>query len=295
MAVHRAIGCVHGSTGIPISKCSADGNVNVYELITGASVTPGMAGGVDARPKITIESPALESLLTAFGMFGAFTNLSVYFGSMASGRLASGSVHTKVIAATGLAYMDSWNVQAGQPLLVPYTCCAASANGTTSPFVVSSNNAAPTDALVTDEAFTVGKVVVGAVTLEPFQISFNPNAQVYDDPNQGHFYPTVCSLLKYAPEFRVRVRDAEKLASITTGGVGESDVLIYLRRKSGTTGGVYADVDTKHMLITLPRAFVGPSNYGGQVTAAAEGEFVIKPAYDGTNDIVEFTADQAIA
>lgn len=257
------------------------------------------------RPTVTLTTKNIAQVLALTGASslaiktgGTYTGLEVIFAQLDDcGKIASGSVHRKIAYDFGCMFPRVLSVNAGQDAELTVEFISLSSDGATSPITIAGSQALPT--LPAVEIFAMhalnltGSISVGQKTQLSVDFGITANAMQLEDG----VYPQLMSVDQTIPRCNFTSHDVAKLDSsaIPEGGleIAHASSEIWFRKRKPDADMLYGLDAEEHLLLTMAGlAHVEDITGQGNTPAALTG--MITGEYDGTNNPVTVTLDQAI-
>ena len=251
------------------------------------------------KPAADFTSFALQDCLDQIGIAGlniaGIANGVNFYGYKREdgGSRATGSSHRKYNIKKGLIVPNRITCDHQGDARIMYNV-HMTWDGTNDPFVVTDSVAVPT-AGNDNERFTIGKIVIGSVTIEAvtsFELAFGMDVLV--EGGDSDIYDTHASITSVKPVLTLNGVDIEWLKSSNIPLAGKAathaNTTVYLRKRLQTSAGYVADATAEHIKMTI----AGLSAVDQVFNANGEASLKLAAAYDGTNVPVVITTASAI-
>jgi hypothetical protein len=143
------------------------------------------------------------------------------------------------------------------------------------------------------EQYTVGKVVIGGVTLDDVQsVQIDLNPEVKKLGGSDDVYPTCSYLQRINPRFTLTVLDARRSTAYGLRGSIITDATIYLRRMRNGSDR-FADADAVHMKWELAGSnlMAWPTQTSGPEAAESATTLQLQPIETSAQPLWTFSVD----
>lgn len=270
----------------------------IQDVMEGGSGTLDVefAAIMEAKPQLEFETTAIATALGIVGInaFAITSQCDFYFQKIAQGgTIASGSNHIKLAATAGIICPKRLTARQGDVAKLTYGFYGISTNGTTAPLTVSTGQALPTITSV-NELFTVGPASFNGTALNAVQgldLDFGMKTEIRG--SDGYAYPTFAGVVSREPKVNFSGLDLAALSTFSVNGVALTAWIAYLRKIS--EGGTrVADATAEHVKLSGTTGLLRPAGVRGATRDPLEGEWMVVPTYDGTNNIVQINTASAI-
>lgn len=289
----------NGSSTAQISSI-VDQNLDpqIEDVMEGGSGTldTEFAAVMQAKPMLEFTTTALASALAIVGLnaFAITSQTDFYFQKInQGGTIASGSNHIKVAATKGIICPKTIEAAQNEVAKIVYGFYAISTDGSTAPLAVSTGQALPTITPV-DEMFTVGPVTINGSNLAAVQrLSVDFGIQTEIVGSDGNAYPTFAGVVDRQPIITVGGLDMTALSTFNINGIALSTWKAYFR-KIAEGGTRVADGTAEHVKLSGTTGLFRPGGVRGSNRQPLEGDWQIKPTFDGTNDVIQISTGSTI-
>jgi len=286
---------INGTLISQITSQSID--LAVQSAIEGGHGThlPAFSGHMQQMPIASFTTTMVETALVLTSQALAIgTDVRLYFQKMDhGGTRASGSVHQLCTINDGIVILRNVNASQGQPATARYDIIATY-DGTNLPFAMTTAALAGTPA--TSELFTVGPAEIAGVAYDTQSIDWDTGIQEYTQHSSGGPYPLIAAVMEIRPKITVSTNDIIAATTISGDGasVGDGDCIFWLRcMQSGAIP--YANASLQHIKLQVTEGIVHFGATQADHNGPASSDIITEAVYDGSNDIVQITANQAIA
>jgi hypothetical protein len=288
-----------------ITQISLPRNVELSAEATAGSPFARFTSVRSLRPTVSFTTRNIELALALTGSTslaiktgGTYTAFEVFYAKLDDcGRIASGSVHTKLSYDLGCLVPRVLSASAGQDAELTMEFLALSSDGVTSPLTITGSQALP--ALPDDERFALGPAEFeDSVVLDRLQqlsVDFGNtiNAQQLDTG----LYPYLISVDSQIPTITFNGMGIDDFGgSVAVQGlkIEHAESLFWFRKRRSGATALFADTAEEHLKLTADGLVMidDPLSASNNAPAAISGTVTCQ--YDGTNAPIVIAADQAI-
>jgi hypothetical protein len=230
---------------------------------------------MSAQPVASFTSKDVLGCLDAFGAQdnSITTNpIVVYLQGCTSEGVRASSGNTTYAIAKGMLVIDQIPVSQGAIGTITGTIYAISADGATSPYVVTEGSESLAANTAVAEVASLGTVTINGTALnDVIGWTVNFNNQVQTVTSNGRNFPTFSNLIRHAPTIEIQTMDAGQLRTLGTSKAAKLNGTtgLVLTLKTSTSGIMTATVgNTLTIKNGLFYAASRPSGQGSLTTAS---------------------------
>lgn len=282
-----------GVTGLTVNH-----NINAMTMGHDGEVDPTFAAIMDSAPAAQIRCADVKTVIDEIPINGlALTLCNFFYQAWASkGARASGSAHLKGAATSGIAVLRRISAQHNQLAEIEAEALLLSSDGLTQPITFTDSSAlAGTVAEVAH--YTLGPVMLTvsggsatAINVQGWDLDTGINLSAISD--NGLPFPTDYSIESRDPTITIRSHELSKLAA--TGMLGAQFAIDLYLRKVTKHGTRVANATEEHIKCSIAEALLHTDNSEGSHPGAGSMSVMVKPIFDGTNDIIAFDTTSAL-
>jgi hypothetical protein len=295
------LSCIELPAGNITQITDKDIDPGVQEMLEGGAGTldTEFAAIGTQKPMISFTTTAVATALGIVGLSGyAFSSAAnFWFQKILPGGARDGTAAMKIAVPKGLVVPKTLKAtnDATKPANISYDVYAISADGTTAPISVTTGQALPSFATVS-EIFTIGPMTINStalVGLQELEMTWGMKCDSYG--GDGYAYPTFAAMihrkgLKIVP----KGYDLTAISTFSINGLALTAWKLFLRKiQSGATR--YADSALQHLKIAGTTGMFKHDKTSGSYDKEAMINHAIFPTFDGTNSVVTVTASAAIS
>jgi len=298
--VHRLYGVVLLGTDEIDQNAQVTINPGITEMLLNDGVDNNFVAVSQQDARIRVITSAVATALGIAGIGGKKVEptdeeLVMFLRKVEElGTYVSGSNHVKITGKNGLFYPQTLNADNVSGSIayefVPFW------DGTNAPLIIATGQALSGTPTI-DEAFVLGPVKINGTQLEGGQsVSIGFGIQPMVTFADGDVWPKFVAIARRQPMIRVRTVDATVLDTFGLSGTaqGETDSEIWLR--SAEKDGVrHGDGESEHIKILVDAGMITVNDLAADPNTEYAAEVVIRPTWDGTNDVLAITTGQAIS
>lgn len=284
-----------------IDGYEVNGNVQRSAEIHDGKVDPSYVATLEHKPDFTVRTKGVATLLAAIGFGGiALTDLTVHWKrGVSGGTRASGSVHAKTVATSGVAVMRPLRASHNQVVTAEFQAFLLSSTGLADPLTWTFSQALA--GTIADVAhFTLGPVYVtpsgGSRTqIEVSEWELDPGIQIEPESSDGLPFPTYAGISERKPRAMFKTMDVNHLNTVNMNGRIGSVELFLRKLAEGGAGGRVANATEEHIKITIADGLILTDRAAAELSGQSAFDMAIDATRDGTNPIVDIDFDVAIA
>lgn len=215
------------------------------------------------------------------------------------GTRATGSNHLKYTIGKGLLIPRQLSVEHRGDASLTLAMMAVS-DGTNAPVVVAGSAAVPSITAGAAEAFSIGPVSVGGVTISQITsvtIDFGINAETVGGDSE--VWDTLSWIGTLVPEITIRTNDLTAIAAASiplSGGKAATHANTSISLRGRKHASIFhADGDAEHITFTLDGlAYAEAPKEVGGATGMGEATIRLRGRYDGTNAPLTYASGQTL-
>lgn len=263
-----------------------------YSLITNnasGDPAPSFTAVMDSKPSIGWTTTEIGRVFTnvnyqtglAVGSDQTCTAADFYFSKASDrGTRQTGSTKMKVATTRGLIIPKSLSVRQGGEATVSLEYFNTTTDGTTSPWTISTGQAAGVSVPDADQKYTLGPVTINGTQVNGVQgwsIDFGIQYElVYAD---GGYYPLFCWITETHPVIKIDTNDPVNLSTFGILGTRiSSTTKLYLTKIDGASGVTrIANGSSVHVCFTAASGHCGTDGISGSNNAANTTGITITP------------------
>lgn len=281
-------------------------SMGIQDIVVAADgrVDPTFAAMAQQIPTIGFSSMHVGAILNGFpsgplsGKILTTGNvLTAYFQRVLEGGTRdSGNTAIRAVINEGLLIPRSISARLNQPAVIDIEA-HATYDGTNDPIVYTQNVAISGTPAVT-EAFMPGPVKINGTTIkavESITIDFAIRIQNLFDNDEKGYWPSHLWIVERRPTIRFTTHDMAVLSSAGLSGVaqGATDSLVYLRSMERNSVP-YTDASLEHIKFSIDDGRIKIDEIDASHPDGTMATVLIEPTYDGTNEMLASSVDQAI-
>ncbi|QDU61236.1 hypothetical protein Pan216_20900 [Planctomycetes bacterium Pan216] len=256
----------------------------------------------EVAPRLSATCSDVETFLSNVAMSGfafpqstTYTTVENYFVNLPDGGVRDATACVKGAMNKGLIVPRrlTWGLE--PPATIEFDIIATF-DGTNAPLILSVSQTMSGTPVI-GEMFRAGPVTINGTTGDSFTSgSFDFGLSEEAARAMDQIYPTRVHIQAREPEFRFPTSDLSILNTYGISGTAQSatDSVIALRHMPNRSS-VTADTEEEHITMTVDDGLIFWEEGGGSNDSDAESTVVLKPIFDGTNEMVVFATDQALS
>lgn len=259
-------------------------------------VDPKMIATMAQGGGMSFDSLDLATVLSTIDLDGFVINATntfkMYFEKYEEGGTLA-SAGELMTVNKGLAVINSINASQGSEATISVSV-VPTWDGTNDPIVNSS--AAPSGTISENIKFTLGKVKLNGSFIEPQSISLDYGYDLITRGKDGDVFPSHVGIRRRVPTITIETLDLGELTTYLNKGVPMAgDNYFFFRKLSTASVARVADATEEHIKFTINQGQIINGGAGGSKGSEATTSLILKPTWDGSNNILVYDTTAAIA
>ncbi len=272
---------------------AADGDVDVSAVALMNQISTASFTTSQVATMLT----AIDTTGAPIGTGNTYLTAELYFKKRATGNGWAGTGDMKVVINQGVIFPTTLEVSQDGNAVLGFRI-VPSWDGTNDPLSFTTSGVTLPDTSDEPELFGLGPVVVNGTTIDGLtDWSIDFGIQELTHSYDGEAWPRWAGIGSRASTARFSTLHPDELPSIIPQdgvAIAGTYVIFYLRARA--LGGTFeANATAAHGKLTIYGGVVGPDSSSGSHQEDIVNSYIVTAIKSGENEIVGFTADQAIA
>jgi hypothetical protein len=289
---------INGTTIKGIQKHSIKSGIEMFSNRAGGAPDPSFRAGKTLKPVGSLTTTDVAAVLTltsgflpvAVGTTADFYHLKKAHG----GNFAGTSVHEKHTFNDGLIIPRRLSASHGAEATIDLDVYVTW-DGSNDPWIITDNNALPSNSQVVAEKYTLGPMSLGSTLYELRELSIDTQIREFVDGHSGEAYPRFACMMERDMQVTIRSLDLSLANVIGEAGGSQASLELYLTKLTANSMSRVANATAEHIQFAVGGSYTYVDSVDATQSGESELSAMICPVWDGTNEPIVVDTTAAIA